>query len=95
MKTRFRTFLPGTVLISSDEVHFHLPNIVDEQIFRFKATENSQELHQRPLSSPYVTVWYVVAEFSVLDPYFFEENGLTVTVNSNRYCHIPVILPLI
>ena len=29
-----------------------------------------------------------VAEFGSWGPYFFEEDGLTVTVNSNRYCHM-------
>lgn len=29
-----------------------------------------------------------VIGFGVLGPYFFEENGLKVTVNSDRYCHM-------
>ena len=78
----------GAVLISSDEAHFHLSGTVNKQNFRYWSAENPQELHQRPLHSPRVTVWCAVAEFGVWGPYFFEENGLTVTVTSNRYCHM-------
>ena len=65
----------GVVLISSDEAHFHLSGTVNKQNFRYWATENLQEIHQRPLHTPYVTVWCAFAEFGVLGPYFFEENG--------------------
>ncbi|KAL4142309.1 hypothetical protein QTP88_004793 [Uroleucon formosanum] len=78
----------GAVLISSDEAHFHLSGTVNKQNFRYWATENPQEIHQRPLHSPYVTVWCAVAEFGVLGPYFFEENGQKVTVTADRYCHM-------
>jgi hypothetical protein len=66
----------GNILISSDEAHFHFYGIVNKQNYRYWAVENPQELHQRPLHSPYVTVWCAVSDFGVLGPYFFEENGL-------------------
>jgi hypothetical protein len=78
----------GNVLISSDEAHFHMSGIVNKQNFRYWAVENPQKLYQRSLQSPYVTVWCAVSDFGVLGPYFFEENGLRVTVNSDRYCHM-------
>ncbi|XP_025407883.1 uncharacterized protein LOC112681783 [Sipha flava] len=55
----------GNVLISSDEAHFHLSGIVNKQNYHYWAVENPQELHQRPLHSPYVTVWCAVSDFGV------------------------------
>ena len=43
-------------LIMSDEAHFHLNGTVNKQNFRYWASENPHELHQRPLHSPKVTV---------------------------------------
>ena len=70
----------------SDEAHFHLCGSVNKQNFRYWAESNPRELHERPLHCPRVTVWCAVAEFGIWGPYFFEENNVTVTVNSNRYC---------
>ena len=36
--------------------------------------------------APRVTVWCAIAEFGVWGPYFFEEEGVTVTVTSDQYC---------
>ena len=33
-------------------------------------------------------VAYAVAEFGIWGPYFFEEDNVTVTVNSDRYCEM-------
>ena len=44
-------------LIVSDEAHFHLNGTVNKQNFRYWASENPRELHQRPLHSPKVIVW--------------------------------------
>jgi hypothetical protein len=38
------------------------------------------------LHSPKVTVWCTIFEFGMWDPYFFEEDDVTVTVTSDRYC---------
>ncbi len=35
-----------------------------------------------------MTVWCVVAEFGIWGPYFFKEDNVTVTVNSDRYCEM-------
>ena len=55
------------------------------QNFRYWAQENPRELHQRPLHSAKVTVWCAISKFGVIGPYFFEENGSSVTVNSETY----------
>jgi hypothetical protein len=39
-----------------------------------------------PLHSPKVTVWCAIFEFGVQGLYFFEEDDVTVTVTSDRYC---------
>lgn len=76
---------PGIIVLSSDEAHFHLNGCVNKQNFRYWAPTNPQELHQQPLHCERVTVWAAVCRSTVLGPYFFEENGQTVTVNSARY----------
>lgn len=79
---------PDTILWSSDEAHFHLSGSVNKHNFRYWATENPRELHQRPLHSPKVTVWCAVSSIGIIGPYFFESGGSTVTVNSVRYCEM-------
>lgn len=73
------------VLLMSDEAHFHLNGYVNRQNCRYYAAENPQRLHERPLHSPKVTVWCAVAQNFIIGPFFFEERGITVTVNSHRY----------
>lgn len=56
------------------------------QIFGLQGQQqNPRQLHERPLHSPRVTVWCAVGNCGVYGPYFFEEEGQTVTVNSARY----------
>lgn len=78
----------NAILLMSDEAHFHLNGSVNKQNFRYWATENPCNIHEKPLHSPKVTVWCAVAKFGVIGPYFFEENGVTVTVTSQRYVHM-------
>lgn len=78
----------ASVLLSSDEAHFHLTGAVNKQNFRYWAEQNPRELHEQPLHSPRVTVWCAVGDFGVIGPYFFEAEGITVTVNSDRYVHM-------
>jgi hypothetical protein len=66
-------------------LNFHLSGTVNKQNFRYWAAENPRELHARPLHSPTVTVWCTLSSIGVIEPYFFEEGGVTVTVNANRY----------
>ena len=76
------------MLFFSDEAHFHLSGTVNKQNSRYWSESNPQELHQRAAHDPKVTVWCAVFNFGVLGPYFFEEDDVTVTVNSDRYCAI-------
>ncbi|XP_031357888.1 uncharacterized protein LOC116181640 [Photinus pyralis] len=76
---------PNAAFFSSDEAHFHLNGYVNKQNFRYWSENNPQIVHERPLHSSKVTVWCAVSQFGVIGPYFFEEEGVTVTVNSARY----------
>ena len=74
------------ILFMSDEAHFHLNSMVNQQNCHYWANENSQQFHEKPLHSPKVTVWYAVSQACIIGPYFFEDgNGRAVTVNSERY----------
>jgi hypothetical protein len=66
--------------------NFYLSGTVNKQNFRYWAAENPPELHARPLYSPKVTVLCTLSSIGVIEPYFFEKGGVTVTVNANRYC---------
>jgi len=76
---------PELVILTSDEAHFHLNGRVSKQNFRCWSTINPQQLHEHPLHCDRVTVWIAVTKFGVIGPYFLEENGRSVTVNSARY----------
>lgn len=69
----------------SDEAHFHLDGFVNKQNCRYCAAENPQSFHERPSYSPKVTVWCAVSKKLIIGPYFFKEQGKTVTANSARY----------
>ena len=52
-------------------------------------SEDSQVIEKRPLRPENVTVWCVLWSESVIGSYFFKNNdGTTVSVNSERYVHI-------
>lgn len=72
----------------SDEAHFHLCGSVNKQNMRYWADANPRGLHERPLHSPKVTVWCAISSVGIIGPWFFEENGVTVTVNSARYVNM-------
>ena len=69
-----------------DEAHFHLSGTVNKQNFRYWSESNPQELHQQAGYDPKVTAWCAIFNFGVLGPYFFEEDDVSVTVNSDHYC---------
>ena len=60
----------------------------NKQSFRYWAENNPEELHQRLLCSPQVTVWCAMAEFCIWGLYLFEENTVTVSVASGRHCEM-------
>jgi hypothetical protein len=47
--------------------------------------ENPSQLHQEPLHSKTESMWYAVASFWVISPYFFEDEGITITESSADY----------
>ncbi|XP_053946986.1 uncharacterized protein LOC128855816 isoform X2 [Anastrepha ludens] len=72
-------------LFMSDEVHFDLNGNVNKQNCRIWSTSNPQILHETELHPLRVTVWCAVSSRCIVGPYFFEENGHTVTVTGDRY----------
>ena len=75
----------NVMLMMSDEAYFHLDGYVNKQNCLFWAAENPPELHQRPLHTAKVSVWCGISKVGIDGPYFFEEEGVTVTVTSERY----------
>jgi len=53
-------------LLMTDEAHFHLSGYVNKQNCRCWASENPQELHQRPLHSERLTACRVIASLEFL-----------------------------
>jgi len=63
------------MLIMSDEAHFHLDGYVNKQNCQFWAAQNLRELHQRPLHTAKVSVWYGISTVGIVGPYFFWKRG--------------------
>lgn len=76
---------PDVLIFMSDEAHVYLNGTVNQQNCRYWAQEKPRQLHEKPLHSPRVTVWCAVSREHVIGPFFFEEDGVAVTVNANRY----------
>jgi len=74
---------PELVILTSDEAHFHLNGSVNKQNLRYWSTITPRQVHEHPLHCDRVTILVVVAMFGVIGPYFFEENGRSVTMNSD------------
>jgi hypothetical protein len=62
-------------VLSGDEAHFHSSGCVNKQNFRYWATDNPRQLHERPLHSDCVNVWCGTVEFGIIGPYFLKENA--------------------
>jgi hypothetical protein len=76
-------------LLMSDEAHVHLSGFVNKQNFCYCSATNPTELHERPLHSSKVTVWYTISSFGIISPYFFEdERENDVTVTGPYYVHM-------
>jgi len=69
----------------SDEAHFDLSGNINKQNCRIWSASNPQTLHETELHPLRVTVWCAVSSRCIVGPYFFEENGHTVTVTGDRY----------
>ena len=46
------------------------------------------EVAETPLHSLKVTAWVAISSRGIIGPFFFERNGVTVTVNSERYVEV-------
>lgn len=84
-------------ILWTDEAHFHLNGEINTWNCRIWAKENPNESLEEALNSPKVTVWAGFNSRFILPPYFFEENGTTVTIDSERYCKMLVehLIPLL
>jgi len=73
----------------SDEKTFSLNGSVNKQNCRYWVPTNPRQLHERPLHSPQVVVWCAISAQGITGPYFFEgDDGVSVTVNAERYNHM-------
>ena len=72
-----------------DEAYFHLNGAVNNHNNVFWEEEKLEEISEKHLKSPRVTAFVVFnAKHSLLGPYWFKENGSTITINSECYIAI-------
>ena len=73
-------------IVFSDEAHFDLGGYVNKQNSRTWGTENLYAYIEKPTHSKRVTLWCRFWSWGIIGPFFIEnEQGETVTVNSDRY----------
>ena len=73
----------------SDEAHFHLDGAVNSQSNIFWGLEKPDEIVEKRLKGPKCTAFVAFnAKWGLLGPYWFEEAGKTVTINSERYIEV-------
>ena len=72
-------------ILFSDECTFNINGRVNRQIVRFWGTEKPHVVVERSQNSPKVNVWVGMTSRFVIGPYFFEENGVAVNINAERY----------
>jgi hypothetical protein len=77
-----------SIIMMSDDAHFHLNGSVNKQNFRCWAPQTSREMHEKPLQGLKATVWCATGEFGIIGRYFFEESGITTTVTSAQYIDV-------
>ena len=70
----------------SDEAHFYLNGAVNNHNEVFWGESRLEEISEKHLHGLKVTVFVTFnAKFGLMGPYWFEENGRTVTINSERF----------
>ena len=72
----------------SDEAYFQLTGYVNSKNAIHWGTEKPNEVISKPLHSKKVSAWCAFSKHGVIGPYWFEEDGQTVTVNTERYLRI-------
>ena len=84
---------------SSPSLRYLLQSAVMKHIFIYRGwlTNKTSDIGHKIIlvnstndyfNSPKVTVWCAMDSFGVWGPYFFEEEGATVIVTSDRYCEM-------
>ena len=73
----------------TDEAHFHLHGAVNNHNNIFWGTSPPEEISPKELKGEKVTAFVAFnAKHGLLGPYWFQENGRTVTINAERYREI-------
>ena len=73
-------------IIFSDEAYFDFGGYINKQICRIWGTENPHAYIGKLMQPKWVTVWCRFSSRGIVGPFFFEnEQGVTVTVNGDRY----------
>ena len=69
----------------SDESHFYLNAAVNKQNRRVWGIEKPNSYLEKPLHDDKVTAWAAMSSTGVIGSFFYEINGETASVNSDRY----------
>ena len=56
-------------------IDLQLSGFVNKQNFRYWSDENPHQVHEKPLHSAKVAVWYAISSFGIIGSYFFEDNN--------------------
>ena len=70
------------LILFSDKAHFHLSGHVNKQNMRFWVSQQPHKHTLQPLNQEKVRVLCVIGKGGMLEPYFFEDDGNSVTVNT-------------
>jgi hypothetical protein len=70
----------------TDEAYFRLCGNVISQNCCSWTTENPCDIRQKPLHSEKVIVWYGVASFGVIVPWFFEDEADRAVTVKSAFC---------
>ena len=73
------------LLWTTDEAHCHQEKQINTKNIIYWGFQRPNEVVIKPLHSKKVTVWCAFSQNGIIVPYFFEENGMTTTINSDRY----------
>lgn len=72
-------------VIWTDEAHVHLSGYVNSRNAVYWGLSKPTEVVQRGLHPLKITIWCALTSRGLIGPFYFEENGQTVTVNGIRY----------
>lgn len=72
----------------SDKTHYHLDGYINKQNCRYWAHDNPRELHQQLRHGEKIMVLCALSKVRIIGPFFFDDGGLAVMVNSECYVTI-------